>query len=121
MRAIDQRHPRALEGRSFDLVYAMYGRLRDLARFFAGRCARMMAVGGVPADKGFAQPQNNWPPGMLVPMREDAQRAVDDDNVKVRRIVQTEDAFFEAHPNGTSSAGTQYPAAPQYPGTTQFP
>jgi nucleoside-diphosphate-sugar epimerase len=91
----------ALGDRTFDLVYAMYGRLRDLARFFAGRCGRMVAVGGVPAYKGFAQPQDNWPPGMLVPMREDAPRAVDDDNVKVRRIVQTEDAFFDAHPNGT--------------------
>jgi len=91
----------ALEGRTFDLVYAMYGRLRDLARFFQGRCGRMLAVGGVPAYRGFALPQRNWPPGMLVPVREDAERAVDDANVKVARIVQTEDAFFEAHPNGT--------------------
>jgi nucleoside-diphosphate-sugar epimerase len=91
----------ALGDRAFDLVYAMYGRLRNLARFFSGRCGRMVAVGGVPAYKGFAQPQNNWPPGMVVPMREDAERAIDDDNVKVRRIVETEDAFFEAQPNGT--------------------
>ena len=32
---------------------------------------------------------------------EDATRAVDDTNVKVRRIVETEDAFFDAHPDGT--------------------
>jgi nucleoside-diphosphate-sugar epimerase len=90
----------ALAGRTFDLVYAMYGRLRDLARFFRGRCGRMLAVGGVPAYRGFALPQQNWPPGMLVPVRENAERAVDDANVKVARIVQTEDAFFEAHPDG---------------------
>jgi nucleoside-diphosphate-sugar epimerase len=91
----------ALGDRTFDLVYAMYGRLRTNARFFAGRCGRMVAVGGVPAYRGFAQPQGIWPPGMVVPVREDATRAIDDDNVKVRRIVETEDAFFEAHPDGT--------------------
>ena len=90
----------ALAGRTFDLVYAMYGRLRDLARFFQGRCGRMLAVGGVPAYRGFALPQGNRPPGMLVPVRENAERAVADANVKVARIVQTEDAFFEAHPDG---------------------
>jgi nucleoside-diphosphate-sugar epimerase len=61
----------------------------------------MVAVGGVPAYRGFALPQNNWPVGMLVPVREDAQRAVDDDNVKVSRIVATEDVFFACHPEGT--------------------
>ncbi len=91
----------ALGSRSFDLVYAMYGRLRDLARFFEHRCGAMVAVGGVPAYRGFALPQQNWPAGMLVPVRETAERAVNDANVKVARIVQTEDAFFSSHPNGT--------------------
>ncbi|MDH4078126.1 MAG: hypothetical protein OEW29_19525 [Acidimicrobiia bacterium] len=91
----------ALGERTFDLVFAMYGRLRDLARFFQGRCGRMIAVGGVPAYKGFALPQTNWPAGMLVPVRETAERAVDDDNVKVSRIVATEDVFFGCHPEGT--------------------
>lgn len=91
----------ALGDRTFDLVYAMYGRLRNLARYFVGRCGRMIAVGGVPAYKGFARPQLNWPAGMLVPVRETSTRATDDENVKVLRIVQTEDAFFEAHPTGT--------------------
>lgn len=91
----------ALGERTFDLVFAMYGRLRDLAKFFQRRCGRMVAVGGVPAYKGFALPQYNWPAGMLVPVREDAARAVDDDNVKVARIVATEDVFFDCHPDGT--------------------
>ena len=64
------------------------------------RSGRMLAVGGVPAYRGFALPQGNRPPGMLVPVRENAERAVADANVKVARIVQTEDAFFEAHPDG---------------------
>ena len=91
----------ALAGRTFDWVFAMYGRLRDLARFFQGRCGRMVAVGGVPAYKGFALPQGNWPTGLLVPVREDSPRAVDDSNVKVSRIVATEDVFFSCHPGGT--------------------
>ena len=91
----------ALGGRMFDLVYAMYGRLRDLAPFFVGRCGRFLAVGGVPAYKGFALPQHNRPVGMLLPIREDAERAVKDDNEKVARIVATEDVLFQHHPDGT--------------------
>lgn len=91
----------ALGSRRFDLVYAMYGRLRDLAPWFRGRCGRFMAVGGVPAYRGFASSEARWPAGMLAPTRETDERAGEDDNVKVARIVQTEDAFFEAHPDGT--------------------
>ena len=73
----------ALGARTFDVVYAMYGRLRQLAPFFVGRCGRFIAVGGVPAYRGFAMPQDLRPAGMLTPIREDAPRAVDDPNVKV--------------------------------------
>lgn len=91
----------ALGDRTFDLVYAMYGRLRDLAPWFAGRCGQFVAVGGVPAYRGFARPQVNWPAGMLTPVRETAERAVDDENVKVAKIVATEDVVFDAHPGAT--------------------
>ncbi|WP_420445507.1 hypothetical protein [Candidatus Poriferisodalis sp.] len=91
----------ALDGATFDVVYAMYGRLRDLAPFFAGRCGQFIAVGGVPAYKGFARPKLNWPPGMLVPIRETAERAVDDSNDKVAKIVATEDIVFDHHPSAT--------------------
>ena len=91
----------ALGDRRFDLVYAMYGRLRDLAPWFRGRCGRFMAVGGVPVYKGFAGTDTSWPAGMLSPTRETDDRAPEDDNVKVARIVRSEDAFFEAHPTGT--------------------
>src|ERR1044072_8278662 len=39
----------ALGNATFALVYAMHGRLRDLAPFFSGRCGQFIAVGGVPA------------------------------------------------------------------------
>jgi nucleoside-diphosphate-sugar epimerase len=90
-----------LGARTFDVVYAMYGRLRNLAPFFRGRCGRFVAVGGVPAYRGYARPQRLWPTGLQVPVREDAERAVDDENVKVARIVATEDVVFEAHPDAT--------------------
>jgi len=91
----------ALGSRTFDIVYAMYGRLRDLAPFFVGRCGRFLAVGGVPAYKGFARPDKNWPTGLMVPVRETAPRAVDDENDKVAKIVATEDIVFKHHPDAT--------------------
>jgi nucleoside-diphosphate-sugar epimerase len=91
----------ALGSETFDLVYAMYGRLRDLAPFFRGRCGRLIAVGGVPAYRGFARPLDLTPAGMLIPVRESAERAVDEENVKVARIVATEDVLFDAHPDAT--------------------
>ncbi|MDH3295721.1 MAG: epimerase, partial [Acidimicrobiia bacterium] len=91
----------ALGPRTFDVVYAMYGRLRDLAPFFVGRTGRFVAVGGIPAYRGVSNPARNFPTGMVVPIRESAERAVDDDNDKVARIVATEDVVFEHHPAAT--------------------
>ncbi len=91
----------ALGSRTFDVVYAMYGRLRDIAPFFVGRTGQFIAVGGVPAYRGFARPQLNRPKGMLVPVRETAARGVDDENEKVAKIVATEDVVFDHHPDGT--------------------
>lgn len=91
----------ALGDAVFDIVYAMYGRLRDLAPYFAGRCAQFIAVGGVPAYRGFARPHDLWPTGMQVPVRESAPRAVDDENDKVAKIVATEDIVFSHHPGAT--------------------
>ncbi len=91
----------ALGDRTFDVVYAMYGRLRDLAPFFVGRTGKFVAVGGIPAYKGWARPHLNSPPGMLTPIRETADRAVNDENDKVAKIVATEDIVFDHHPDAT--------------------
>ena len=91
----------ALGDRTFDVVYAMYGRLRDLAPYFVGRTGQFLAVGGVPAYKGFVRPHLNFPEGMLVPVRETAERAVHDENDKVAKIVATEDIVFTHHPEAT--------------------
>ena len=63
----------ALDGRTFDVTVAMYGRLRRLAEIMAGRTGQFVSVGGVPAYRGW---MNAWlfdPPGLPVPVGEDAE------------------------------------------------
>ena len=92
----------ALGNATWDVVVAMYGRLRMVAELTAGRCERFVSVGGVPAYRGWT---NAWlfdPPGLPVPVREDTalvdEPAADE---KGYRIVRTEDAVFAAHPTAT--------------------
>jgi len=91
----------ALGDRHFDLVVAMYGRLRMLAPLLAGRCERFVSVGGVPVYKGFASPNRVFPPGLPVPTREDAVKAGPEEVGKVLRIIETEDVVFSHHPTAT--------------------
>ena len=46
----------ATDGRSFDVVLAMYGRVRAIADVFDGRCGQLVAVGGVPVVLGMRRP-----------------------------------------------------------------
>jgi nucleoside-diphosphate-sugar epimerase len=81
-----------LAGRTFDVTYVMYGRLRMLAALLRGHTGRVISVGGVPAYRGW---MNAWlyePPGLPVPVGEDE---------KGYRIVRTEEAVFEHHPDAT--------------------
>lgn len=91
----------ALGHRTFDVVYAMYGRLRDLAPYFVDRTGRFVAVGGIPVYRGISNPAANTPSGMTVPIRETAALAVDDPNEKVAKIAATEHVVFEHHPSAT--------------------
>ena len=91
----------AIGDRTFDVVYAMYGRLRDLAPYFVDRTGRFVAVGGIPAYRGISNPTRNFPTGMPVPIRETDALAADDPNEKVAKIVATERAVFEHHPDAT--------------------
>lgn len=90
-----------LEGRSFDLVVSMYGRLRELAVYFAGRCGQFISVGGAPVYRGFGWPAANHPDGMPIPTRESDPRAGAGDNPKVLKMGETEDVVFDAHPRAT--------------------
>ena len=92
----------ALAGRTFDVTYAMYGRLRMIAEVLRGHTGRVISVGGVPAYRGW---MNAWlydPPGLPVPVGEDAPTVdAPEDDEKGYRIVRTEEAVFAAHPDAT--------------------
>ena len=92
----------ALGTRSFDVCIATYGRLRRLAEAMVGRCGRFLSIGGVPAYRGFMNPELYAPAGLPVPVREDAPKVQhESEDAKGYRIVRTEQAVFEAQPGAT--------------------
>jgi nucleoside-diphosphate-sugar epimerase len=92
---------------SFDVVVAMYGRLRRIAELSAGRVGQFVSVGGVPALRGWMNPWTSDPPGLPVPASENAP-VVDrpEDDEKGYRIARTEAAVFAHHPR---AAHFRYP------------
>jgi nucleoside-diphosphate-sugar epimerase len=92
----------ALNGNSWDVIVAMYGRLRMVAQLTNGLCDHFVSVGGVPAYRGWTDARQHDPPGMPVPVREDADLVVNPTiDEKGYRIVRTEEAVFKAHPGAT--------------------
>lgn len=91
----------AVGSRTFDIVYSMYGRLRDIAPWFADRTGKFVAVGGVPSYLGFVLPDLLWPPGLTVPAREHFPRSGAMENDKTAKMVASEDLVFEHHPTAT--------------------
>ncbi|MSV89128.1 MAG: NAD-dependent epimerase/dehydratase family protein, partial [Actinobacteria bacterium] len=98
---------RAFEGRTYDLVIAMYGRLRRIAEITAGRVGQFVSVGGVPAIRGWMNPFLFEPNGLPVPVDEHqptVQEPAEDE--KGYRVAQTESVVFEHHP---AAAHFRYP------------
>ena len=97
----------ALGSSTWDVIVAMYGRLRRIAELTKGRCGHFVSVGGVPAYRGWTDPWQYDPPGLPVPVSEDAD-LVDRPQVdeKGYRIVRTEVAVYAAHP---AAAHFRYP------------
>ncbi|MGK0173324.1 MAG: nucleoside-diphosphate-sugar epimerase [Gammaproteobacteria bacterium] len=94
-----------LEGRTFDVVVATYGRLRVVADLLVGKTARLVAVGGAPGYRGFAAPLSRTPPGIAIPTREDAKRVADvEENKPGFLIRRTEDALMAHHGAGDYNA-----------------
>lgn len=91
----------ALGSRQFDLVVAMYGRLRGIAELMMGRTGRLVTVGGFPALRGYMDPDRWQPPGLPVPTRDDAPTADGHDDHKSHRVARTEAVLFELHPEAT--------------------
>jgi nucleoside-diphosphate-sugar epimerase len=92
----------ALNGRTFDVCIATYGRLRRNAELLTGRVGQFISVGGFPGYQGYMNAPLFDPPGMPVPTREDGLR-VDDpvQDEKGFRIARTEDMLFNAQPDAT--------------------
>src|SRR5688500_3729172 len=92
----------ALSDSSFDVVFAMYGRLRRIAEMTRGRAGQFVSVGGVPAYLGWMNPWMHDPPGLPVPIAEDAPTVdAPEQDEKGYRIARTEEVVFECHPTAT--------------------
>jgi nucleoside-diphosphate-sugar epimerase len=92
----------ALDRRTFDLAIASYGRLRHVAAALSGRAGDIVAVGGVPAYRGFFRPQRNRPFGYPVPVSEDFPLSDGGEGEdRSGRIVRTENAFFAGVRDGS--------------------
>lgn len=92
----------ALAGRTFDACIATYGRLRRIAELLSGRVGHFVSIGGGPAYRGYMNPALHSPRGLQVPVREDDELVAEPiEDEKGWRIVRTEQAVFEHHPNAT--------------------
>lgn len=92
----------ALQGRSFDLVVATYGRIRHVAEALAGKTDRLITVSGTSVYRGYKEPERLTPAGMAVPTREDSQLVVDEEEFRFGRLLTiTENAVMRAHPRAT--------------------
>ncbi len=107
----------AIAGRTFDVVFAMYGRLRMIVDALIGKTPRLFSIGGVPVYAGFANDTDRFPTGMRFPSREDEDAfapagGYDETAIaeiagrggrsdKVAKIVASEAMVFERHPDAT--------------------
>jgi nucleoside-diphosphate-sugar epimerase len=92
-----------LEGRTFDLVIGMYGRLRYLAEAIKGKTPRFIAVGGMPYEV-FVE-GNNAKGGAPVLIKEDAGLFRDEKKNKFTYMMTlSEENVMEAHREGHYNA-----------------
>ncbi|MFN0026156.1 MAG: epimerase [Acidimicrobiales bacterium] len=90
-----------LGNRNFDVVFAMYGRLRMLVDVLVGRTPRLFSIGGVPVYPGFGHSGDVFPTGMRSPCREGDAGVGEESTQKIQRIWQSEQLVFERHPDAT--------------------
>jgi nucleoside-diphosphate-sugar epimerase len=89
-----------LEGRTFDLAIAAYGRTRLTAEVLAGRTARFIAASGL-TYRAVTNPELESPPGGAVPFAEDYAQPSEAENPFVHKIAETERAVLGLHPTAT--------------------
>ena len=92
-----------LEGRTFDLVIGMYGRLRFLAEAIKGKTPRFIAAGGMPYE-AFVN-GNNAAGGVPVLIRENAKLFRDEKrNAFTYMMTVSEEKVIETHHKGYYNA-----------------
>jgi nucleoside-diphosphate-sugar epimerase len=97
---------------TFDVVVAMYGRVKVISEVLAPRCGQLVAISGVPVYRGFVEPQHTTPYGMKLMAREDSPKAdtADVPSKAAMLILRAERAVFEhgaAH--GVAVSTVRYP------------
>jgi nucleoside-diphosphate-sugar epimerase len=113
----------ALEGRSFDLVLATYGRMRIIAELMKGKTRRFIGVGGSAVYAHRDDPR--WGPlGQPVLVPEDSPRCDDPAGPKFNHLMWvTEETLMQAHREGHYNAtyfrypllyGPHAPANPEW-------
>ena len=105
----------SLDGREFDVVLAMYGRIRFIADYFANRCERFLAVGGIPVYRGLLNPKDNHPYGLKIPTAETAPLMTEASESKAANfgnlIYETERHVLDLGESGAyNSSYFRYPA-----------
>lgn len=95
----------SLDGRDFDVLLALYGRIRFLAEVMSGRCERFVSVGGAPGVRGQMAPERTFPFGLIGVIDEDTPTVQDpEESGAGHKIALTEDRILELHRAGAFSA-----------------
>jgi nucleoside-diphosphate-sugar epimerase len=95
----------SLAGRDFDVVLALYGRIRFLAEVMSGRCQQFVSVGGAPGIRGQMAPERVSPFGLMGVLDEHAPTVSDPEESNAGyKIAITEQQILELHDRGAFSA-----------------
>lgn len=95
----------ALEGRSFDLIIATYGRIRYIAEIVGDYTDRLITVGGAPCFRGVLQPDALFPAGLQVPLPEGAPKIASEAEFRFGYLVRmAEEAVMQGHADGRYGA-----------------
>jgi nucleoside-diphosphate-sugar epimerase len=98
----------ALQGETFDVVVAAYGRLKVIAEAMAGKCGHLVAVSGIVLYRGFLAPEASVPFGMKLLADEDSAKADETDEPSrfANMVLDAERAVFAAAAAGGYQAST---------------
>jgi nucleoside-diphosphate-sugar epimerase len=104
----------AIGRETFDVVVLTYGRIKALASLFSGRCARLLAVGGIPIYAGYLDPGACHPAGMRIASGEDDPLVPDTSgNAATRfgaKMIEAENAVLAEHARrGYAASLFRYP------------